>query len=84
MAVITVLVLVYVIAKVEHVIHRVLAGWITKGIEEAKGKVTAGIDCQSDLGDKIVGRRRGLCTANRTRDVGITHAELVVIPRVWA
>jgi len=68
---------------VDDVVHRVLSGWIAKGIKKAKGKVAAGIDCKTNLCDKVVGRRRRLCAANWARNVGIADAELVVVPRVW-
>jgi len=67
----------------EYVVHRVLASWIAKGIEEAKGEIAARVDCKSDLSNKVVGRRRGLCSANGARDVGIAHAELVVVILIW-
>ena len=68
----------------EYIIYRVFSGWVAKGIEEAEREVTAGIDGKANLGNEVVSGRRRLCATNRTRDVGIADAELVIVSCVRA
>lgn len=63
-AVIAVLILVYVIPKVEHVVDRVLPCWVAKRVEEAEREVGAAIDGKANLGDYVIGSRSGLGPAD--------------------
>ena len=78
-AIITIFVFIDVITQVQHIVHRVLSGWITKGIEESEGEVAARINSKTNFSDKIIGCRRGLSASNWARDVGIADTELVII-----
>ena len=49
--IVAILILVDIITQVKHVIHRILASWIAKGVEKAKGKIAAGVDGQANLCD---------------------------------
>lgn len=49
------------------------------GIEEAERIITARVNGEADLGELILGCRRGLGTTKRTFEVGVTDIELVVV-----
>jgi len=64
---------------VDDIVDRVLACRIAKGVEEAKGKVAARVDGQTDTRDVVVGVWSSLCTAERAGLVRVANVELVVI-----
>ena len=68
----------------EHIIHRVLARGVAKGVEKAEWEIAAAIDSKTDLGDHVGWCRRCLGAANGAGHVGIADAELVVVPSVGA
>lgn len=49
------------------------------GIEEAERVVAARVYGEADLGELILGGRRGLGTTKRTFEVGVADIELVVV-----
>lgn len=63
-------VLVDVVSQMDDIVDRVFARSVTVSIEEAEREIAARIDCEANLGDQVVGRRRCFGPANRTGDVG--------------
>ena len=68
--VVAVLILVDIVAQVYHVVHRIFAHRIAKGIEEAKGEIAARIDGKANLSAIVCSSRRGLSATHRTADIG--------------
>lgn len=84
-AIIPILILVDIITEMDHVIDRVLAGRVSKRIEESKGEIRAAVDGQTDFRDEIGGGGSGFGAADGTGYVGgAADAELIVVVCVWA
>lgn len=79
-----VLVLVNVVTKMQHIVYRVLAGWVAKGVEESEREVAARVHGKANLCDKVIGGRCGLGTANRTCHIGFADGELIEVTGVRA
>lgn len=65
-----------------NVIHGVFACWITVCVEETKGEIATGVNRKTDFGNQVMSFRRRLRTANRTFDLRITYAELIIISNI--
>lgn len=88
-----------VISQMKHVIDRILTYGISLvyvsrdpardcivthvGIEEPKGKITAGVNREADLGQQVIRSRCGFGPTQRALQVGIADLELIVVLRVW-
>ena len=68
-AIVAILILVDIVTKMEHIVHRILARWVAKRIEEAEREVGAAVDRKTDLSDQVVGSRRGLGAPNWAADI---------------
>ena len=78
-AVIAILVLIYVIAEMKDIVHRVLAYRIAVGIEKAKRKVAARVYRKANVCNCVVCCWSGLGTTKDRGLVRVANAELVVV-----
>ena len=76
-------VLVDVVAKMNNVVDRVLASWVTEGVEVSKWPVGAAVDSQTDLCGVVVWCWGGLGTTNWRGVVRVANVELVVVLSEW-
>lgn len=67
------------VSKVNHIVHRVFASWVAKGIEEAKVVIGARIDGQFDCCSLVIRVWCSLCASNGAVVRRVTYTESVIV-----